>query len=78
VKTDFPICCFENAPYRLDIRGLLAPLDAKNSRVGAVNQLAHAGKAQVFACSPIFQLHAEFVRQTHTDVNAAVTGGAHQ
>ena len=77
MKTDFPIRRFEDAPDRLDIRGLLAPLDAEDRRVCAVDQLAHAGKAEVFACSPVFQLHAHFVRQAHIDVNAAVSCGEH-
>ena len=77
MKTYFPIRGFEDAPDRFCVGWEVPPLNAQNCCVGAANQFPHAGEAELFACSPVFQLHAHFVRQAHIDVNAAVTAGEH-
>ena len=78
MKTDFPIRRLKNAPDRVGIRELVAPLQPKHGRVRAPDQLPHAGKAEFLACSPISELHGYNVRKTHIVVNAAVAGGVHR
>jgi hypothetical protein len=78
VKTDLPIRGLENALDGVGIRELVAPFQPKHRRVRATDQPSHAGKAEFFACSPIFELHNVYVRKTHIVVNAAFAGGEHR
>lgn len=77
MKTDLPIRDPENALDRLCIGGLVAPLKTQDGRMCAVDQLAHAGKAEFLSGSPISELHAPVVRKTHIVVNAAVAWRVH-
>ena len=77
METYFPIRGLKNAPDRVAVRKLVPPFQAQHSRVRTVDQLPHAGKTEFFACSPISELHARFVRYTHIVVNAAVAVGVH-
>ena len=78
MQADLPIRRIKDALHGVSVGDVLTPLQAHHRRVSAADQLAHAGKAEIFACSPIFELHARFVRQTHIGVNAAVAGHVHR
>ena len=75
METDLTIRCVKDRLHGHHVRDACPGFETHDRCVCAVDQLAHLGKTQSLATSPLVKFHVPYVRLAHIVVNMICAGG---